>query len=69
MENLPAIGWIDVSTKQDLVDFETRFDLFEARLTAVIDRGFRHLRRVLSLVIVGGFLVMISANVAAALLR
>jgi hypothetical protein len=69
MENSPAVGWTDVLTRQDLVDFEARFGLFEARLMAAIDRGFDHLRLMLSLVIVAGFLMNITAVIVANLLR
>ena len=64
----PPVG-TDVLRKQHLVGFEARFDQFEARLGAAIDHHFDHLRRMLSLVIVVGFVVMMTANVAVTLLR
>jgi hypothetical protein len=59
MEMPTTVVWADDALeRQDLGEFRTRLD-------ATIERGFRRLRRTLSLVIIGGFVVNITAIVAA----
>ena len=62
MEISPAVGSTDVLARQDVGEFVSRLD-------ATIDRGFRRLRRALSLVIIGGTLANITATVVVTLLR
>ena len=73
MEMLPPVGWADVATKQDLlvarITPRCPFELFEARLEARFERGFRQILVTMTSLLIGGFLATIAATVAAALIR
>ena len=73
MEMLPAVGWADVATKQDLAilrnDLELKFDAFELKLEARFERGFRQILVTVSTLIISAFLVNTVATVTAILLR
>ncbi|TMK59344.1 MAG: hypothetical protein E6G60_14595 [Actinobacteria bacterium] len=76
MELLPPVGWGDVATKQDLQRLEidmqrlaaaTRQDmlLFEARLEARFERGFRQVVVTTSSLLVTGFIATVVATIVA----
>jgi hypothetical protein len=80
MELLPPVGRADVATRQDLVllrqdlvlleqRFDQRFDVFEDRLEARFERGFRQILVTASSLLIAGFMAVMAATVAAALLR
>jgi len=76
MELLPPVGWGDVATKQDLQRLEidmqrlaaaTRQDMlvFEARLEARFERGFRQVVVTTSSLLVTGFIATLVATIVA----
>ena len=80
MEMLPPVGWGDVATKQDIAllrgdlqvletRLDDRFELFENRLEARFERGFRQMLVTVSSILIGGFLASAAAVVTAALIR
>jgi hypothetical protein len=75
MELLPAVGWADVATKQDLVllkqdligleqHFEARIETLELRIEARFERGFRQIMVTMASLMVAGFAATTTALIA-----